>query len=67
MHSNITDVCNWQKFELIVFCKENQLLTKGSKLELTNRIKNFLSNNELKNEKDYYHLKTKRRIIKKIN
>lgn len=47
------------KEELLVFCKENNLPTSGSKLELTNRIAYFLDTGEIKNSKPVKKSKNK--------
>ncbi|WP_354667372.1 hypothetical protein [Winogradskyella psychrotolerans] len=56
---------NSLKFELIEFCKKNQLLTYGSKIELEKRITAFL-NGQIEKDKSIPSLKCKRRIIKKV-
>ena len=38
----------WLKEELVVFCRGNNIPTSGSKIELTNRIKEFLDSGEVK-------------------
>ncbi|WP_394366258.1 hypothetical protein [Winogradskyella helgolandensis] len=53
------------KFELIEFCKENDLSTQGSKVKIRERIENFLNKKSKKNIKSY-SLKNKRRVIKKV-
>lgn len=55
----------WLKFELIEFCKKNELSTQGSKVQLKHRIKNYLDTKEL-NDTKLTSLKNKRRTIKKI-
>jgi len=56
---------NWLKFELIEFCKKNQLSTYGSKAELKKSIIAFL-NKQIKNETtNICTLINNRRIIKK--
>lgn len=39
------------KEELVVFCRENELSTSGSKIELTDRIAHFLDTGEVKTVK----------------
>ncbi|WP_425597695.1 SAP domain-containing protein [Winogradskyella eximia] len=56
----------WLKFELIEFCKANELSTQGSKIQLRQRIKNFLDKKVKYNAKSS-SLKNKRRTIKKIS
>ncbi|WP_179339149.1 hypothetical protein [Winogradskyella ludwigii] len=53
------------KFELIEFCKENDLPTHGSKVKIRARIENFLNRKSKKNAREFL-LKNKRRVIKKI-
>ena len=55
----------WLKFELIEFCKANELSTQGSKIQLIQRIKNFLDKKIVDKAKSN-SLKNKRRTIKKI-
>ncbi|WP_394354368.1 hypothetical protein [Winogradskyella vidalii] len=59
-----SDFYNCSKFELIEYCKENDLLTHGSKKKIRERIDFFL-NRKSKKSSDF-SLKNKRRIIKKI-
>ena len=56
----------WLKFELIEFCKANELSTQGSKIQLIQRIKNFLDKKIVDKAKSN-SLKNKRRTIKKIS
>ena len=55
----------WLKFELIEFCKKNELSTQGSKDCLKQRIKSFLDK-KMKDDTKLTSLKNKRRTIKKI-
>lgn len=50
----------WRKFELIEFCKENDLITGGNKIQLKERIENHLKGKSRKES-----LKNKSRTIKK--
>jgi hypothetical protein len=55
---------HWLKFELIEFCKKNELITVGNKIQLKERIETFfyIKKNEVSNTL----LKNKRRTIRKI-
>jgi len=55
----------WLKFELIEFCKNNELSTQGSKIQLKKRIEVFLDK-KVRNDTKLNSLKNKRRTIKKI-
>ncbi|NRR92279.1 hypothetical protein HSX10_11940 [Winogradskyella undariae] len=55
---------HWLKFELIEFCKNNELCTQGNKIQLKERIEAFFNTKE-KNEMSKSLLKNKRRIIRK--
>ncbi|WP_225037183.1 SAP domain-containing protein [Winogradskyella sp. SM1960] len=56
---------HWLKFELIEFCKKNELCTQGNKIQLKERIEAFFDKRK-KNEMSNALLKNKRRTIKKI-
>ncbi|WP_354668257.1 SAP domain-containing protein [Winogradskyella psychrotolerans] len=64
--NSVNDFRNCLKFELIEYCKENDLPTHGSKKQIRERIEIFL-NKQLKNDRSSNSLKNKRRIIRKIN